>query len=161
MSITAGLMNVFWSHCSSSAKTPSRATTEPATALCEVSSRILLGLNGSGWSAGKGSSPAGLLPEADFETVEIASQRLRSIDYDLKEFTGGLTQADLDGSRDYKTMEGKAYSNVLSDMLVHVANHSSYHRGQVATLLRQSGAVPQSTDLILFIRSKELNLGSH
>ena len=102
----------------------------------------------------KGSSPAGLLPESEFETVEIAAQRLRKIDHDLQQFTSGLTQADLDGSRGYKTTEGKAYSNVLSDMLLHLANHSSYHRGQITTLLRQSGALPQSTDFILFIRLK-------
>ena len=102
----------------------------------------------------KGSSQAGLLPESEFETVEIAAQRLRTIDHDLEEFTSQLTQQDLDGSRGYRTTEGKAYSNVLSDMLLHLANHSSYHRGQIATLLRQSGAVPQSTDFILFIRLK-------
>jgi len=100
----------------------------------------------------KGSSPVSLLSESEFETVEIAAQRLRKIDHDLKQFTTRLTQEDLDGSRGYKTTEGKAYSNVLSDMLLHLANHSSYHRGQIATLLRQSGAVPQSTDFILFIR---------
>jgi len=102
----------------------------------------------------KGSSPAGLLPESESETFEIAAQRLRKIDDDLKQFTTRLTQEDLDGSRGYKTTEGKPYSNVLSDMLLHLANHSSYHRGQIATLLRQSGAVPQSTDFILFIRLK-------
>lgn len=100
----------------------------------------------------KGYSPAGLLSESEFETVEIATQRLRKIDHDLQEFIIRLTQADIDGSRGYKTTEGKAYSNLLSDMLVHVVNHSSYHRGQITTLLRQSGAVPQSTDFILFIR---------
>ena len=99
-----------------------------------------------------GSSPGTLLPESEFETVEIAAQRLRTIDNDLQQFTSRLTQDDLDGSRGYRTTEGKAYSNVLSDMLVHVANHSSYHRGQIATLLRQLGAEPQSTDFILFIR---------
>jgi uncharacterized damage-inducible protein DinB len=102
----------------------------------------------------KGSSPVSLLSESEFETVEIAAQRLRKIDRDLQEFTSRLTQADLDGIRSYKTTEGKAYSNVLSDMLLHLANHSSYHRGQISTLLRQSGAVPQSTDFILFIRMK-------
>ena len=100
----------------------------------------------------KGSSPAGLLPESEFETVEIATQRLRKIDRDLQEFTSRLTQEDLDGRRGYKTTEGKAYSNVLSDMLLHVVNHSSYHRGQITTLLRQAGAVPQPTDFIRFIR---------
>ena len=118
---------------------------------------ILAHIAGAEWiwlERWKGSSPAGLLPESEFETVEIAAQRLRRIDRDLQEFTSRLTQEDLDGRRGYKTTEGKASSNVLSDMLLHVANHSSYHRGQITTLLRQLGAVPQSTDFILFIRLK-------
>ena len=102
----------------------------------------------------KGSSPVSLLPESEFETVEIATRRLCKIDHDLQEFTSQLTQEDVDGSCGYRTTEGKAYSNVLCDMLLHVVNHSSYHRGQITTLLRQSGAVPQSTDFILFIRLK-------
>lgn len=100
----------------------------------------------------KGSSPSSLLSESEFETVEIASRRLRKIDGELIEFTNRLTQAEVDASREYRTTEGQRYSNLLSDMLVHVVNHSSYHRGQVSTLLRQAGAVPKSTDLILFIR---------
>lgn len=100
----------------------------------------------------KGSSPPSLLSESEFETVEIASRRLRKIDGELIEFTNRLTQAEVDASREYRTTEGQRYSNLLSDMLVHVVNHSSYHRGQVSTLLRQAGAVPKSTDLILFIR---------
>jgi uncharacterized damage-inducible protein DinB len=39
-------------------------------------------------------------------------------------------------------------------IVMHVVNHGSYHRGQVATLLRQSGLTPPATDLILFYRSK-------
>jgi len=100
----------------------------------------------------KGASPGSLLAESEFETIEIAAQHLRKIDQDLEEFTSRLTQLDVDERREYTTMEGKAYSNVLSDMLLHVVNHSSYHRGQITTLLRQSGAVPQSTDFIRFVR---------
>jgi uncharacterized damage-inducible protein DinB len=39
-------------------------------------------------------------------------------------------------------------------MLHHVANHSTYHRGQITTLLRQLGATPVSTDLIGFYRER-------
>jgi uncharacterized damage-inducible protein DinB len=100
----------------------------------------------------KGSSPAALLLESEFETVEIATARLARIDQDLGDFSSQLTQADIDGTRGYRTTEGKPYSNILGDMMLHVANHSSYHRGQITTLLRQLGAVPQSTDFILFLR---------
>ena len=39
-------------------------------------------------------------------------------------------------------------------IVLHVVNHGSYHRGQVATLLRQSGLTPPATDLIMFYRSR-------
>jgi len=100
----------------------------------------------------KGFSPPRLLSETEFETLEVARDRLLKIDHDLREFVGRLTQVEVDSSRDYRTTEGKAYTNVLSDMLLHVVNHSSYHRGQITTLLRQSGAVPQPTDFIFFLR---------
>ena len=37
---------------------------------------------------------------------------------------------------------------------LHVVNHGSYHRGQVATMLRQSGATPPGTDLAIFYRTR-------
>jgi uncharacterized damage-inducible protein DinB len=45
-------------------------------------------------------------------------------------------------------------------MIVHVVNHGSYHRGQVATMLRQLGATPaQSTDMIAFFREQSAAVG--
>jgi uncharacterized damage-inducible protein DinB len=39
-------------------------------------------------------------------------------------------------------------------MLQHLVNHGTYHRGQVATMLRQLGAKPNSSDLIFFYRER-------
>ena len=40
-------------------------------------------------------------------------------------------------------------------MLQHVVNHASYHRGQVTTMLRQLGAAPaKSCDMITFYRER-------
>jgi uncharacterized damage-inducible protein DinB len=39
-------------------------------------------------------------------------------------------------------------------MLQHLANHATYHRGQVTTLLRQLGAKAVGTDLITFYRER-------
>ncbi|HEU5394788.1 MAG TPA: DinB family protein [Candidatus Methylomirabilis sp.] len=36
----------------------------------------------------------------------------------------------------------------------HVVNHSTYHRGQVITMLRQLGAKPVATDLIAYYRQQ-------
>jgi uncharacterized damage-inducible protein DinB len=36
-------------------------------------------------------------------------------------------------------------------MLVHVVNHSTYHRGQVVTMLRRLGKSAQPTDYLVFL----------
>ena len=43
--------------------------------------------------------------------------------------------------------------------MVHIANHSTYHRGQVTTLLRQLGAKAVSTDYIFFVRERAAGKG--
>ena len=54
----------------------------------------------------------------------------------------------------HKTMKGEPQSAPHWQMLQHVVNHQSYHRGQIAAMLRQLGAKPISTDLILFYRER-------
>jgi uncharacterized damage-inducible protein DinB len=43
-------------------------------------------------------------------------------------------------------------SNLLAPILQHVVNHSTYHRGQIATMLRQLGTKAIPTDLIAYHR---------
>ena len=53
----------------------------------------------------------------------------------------------------YRLMSGKEGASPLWQMVAHVVNHATYHRGQVTTMLRQLGAAPaQSTDLITYFR---------
>ena len=42
----------------------------------------------------------------------------------------------------------------LWQLVQHVTNHSTYHRGQVVTFLRQLGAKPAATDLVAWDREK-------
>jgi uncharacterized damage-inducible protein DinB len=46
------------------------------------------------------------------------------------------------------------FAQPLWQCLQHVANHSTYHRGQITTMLRQLGAKPAGTDLIGFYRER-------
>jgi uncharacterized damage-inducible protein DinB len=50
------------------------------------------------------------------------------------------------------TSAGAKYRHRYADMFRHLANHSTYHRGQVAAMLRQLGEKPPATDLIRFYR---------
>ncbi|HXJ46808.1 MAG TPA: DinB family protein [Candidatus Dormibacteraeota bacterium] len=70
----------------------------------------------------------------------------------LLDFVYGLSQAELDRVFEYKTLNFGMYANPLWQSLQHVANHGTYHRGQIATMVRQHGAKPIATDLMHFYR---------
>jgi uncharacterized damage-inducible protein DinB len=55
---------------------------------------------------------------------------------------------------EYKSFAGEPFSNTLGQVVRHVVNHGTYHRGQVATMLRQLGANAVSSDLIYFFRER-------
>ncbi len=52
----------------------------------------------------------------------------------------------------YTNYTGDPYVNNVETIMMHLVNHCSYHRAQVAMLLRQKGFEPINTDLITFDR---------
>ena len=48
----------------------------------------------------------------------------------------------------FRTFAGAALSKKVSDILIHVVNHSTYHRGQIAMLMRANGLEPVPSDYI-------------
>jgi len=99
-----------------------------------------------------GRSPTALPWAPNFTDYESVRARWQEVERDLRQFVGELTQADLDRVLERRTMAGGVYTQPLWEMMQHVVNHGSYHRGQVATMLRQLGAQPAVEDLILFYR---------
>lgn len=64
-----------------------------------------------------------------------------------------LKDADLAGECTYTSSEGRKYSSVVEDILIHVFNHSTYHRGQIARLVTECGGERAGTDYIAFTRT--------
>ncbi|HEY0652628.1 MAG TPA: DinB family protein [Chryseosolibacter sp.] len=52
----------------------------------------------------------------------------------------------------YKNYVNEPYTNNVENIMIHLVNHSSYHRAQVAMLLRQKGYEPINTDFITYDR---------
>ena len=53
----------------------------------------------------------------------------------------------------YKRINGEAFTQPVYEILSHVFNHSTYHRGQLVTMLRQVGFIDVSSmDLLLYYR---------
>ena len=64
----------------------------------------------------------------------------------------GLNENDFEKRIEYKNTNGESFSNSIKDILTHVINHSTYHRAQIATLVRLAGDEPAKTDFILYQR---------
>jgi uncharacterized damage-inducible protein DinB len=52
----------------------------------------------------------------------------------------------------YKNYVGEDYTNNVEMIMIHLVNHSSYHRAQIAMLLRQQRLEPVNTDFITYDR---------
>ncbi len=66
-------------------------------------------------------------------------------------FLAGLSASALAAPLSYENPPGTSWTYPLGQTLQHLVNHSSYHRGQITTLLRQLGAAPVATDLLVFV----------
>jgi len=82
------------------------------------------------------------------EAATLAATNARGLD----EFLSSLAPGDLAREIDYRNSAGQAFRNTIEDILLHVALHGSYHRGQVALVIRTGGGEPAPTDYIAFIR---------
>jgi len=90
----------------------------------------------------------------DLQSLADVRRRSEAVEAERGTFVSGLTDADLEKTRLVKPSSGGEYVHTLRQMFRHFINHSSYHRGQIVAFLRQLGAVPPSTDLILYYRRR-------
>jgi uncharacterized damage-inducible protein DinB len=65
-----------------------------------------------------------------------------------------LSRDDLARVVRYRNSKGDEFVNTVEDIIMHVALHGAYHRGQVARIVRGEGGAPLPTDYIFFIRER-------
>lgn len=70
------------------------------------------------------------------------------------ELLADVTEEDLSAVIEYRNQTGREYETAMRDILVHVAMHGAYHRGQIAARVRDSGGEPVNTDFITFVRER-------
>jgi uncharacterized damage-inducible protein DinB len=63
-----------------------------------------------------------------------------------------LQTSELDSIIAYKNLKGENFQNSLRDILFHVINHATHHRGQIATLLKENNLHAVTMDYIAFKR---------
>jgi uncharacterized damage-inducible protein DinB len=105
------------------------------------------------YSRWQGVSPTAMLSPLEFP--DVTTLRTPWVDHEgkMRAFVEGLGEEGITRVIEYKMLDGRPGATPFWQMLQHLVNHGSYHRGQVTTMLRQLGAQPaKSMDLIAFYR---------
>jgi len=74
-------------------------------------------------------------------------------------WASGLSDEAVQRSLDYRDMKGNPWRNPVWQIVLHVVNHGTHHRGQAAGFLRAMGKVPPPLDLIYYYRQLGENSG--
>ncbi len=85
-------------------------------------------------------------------TLDVLASRLRDIHREWDDYLAGLDETELSRVFEYRALEGDRYRNRVEDIVTQLFGHSWYHRGQVASLVRELGGEPAATDYIYWVR---------
>lgn len=108
----------------------------------------------------EGRSPKAIPSAADYSDVAALRAPWAEVESRYEDYLGALSQAELEAVLNYTTLSYGPASNPRWEILVHVANHGTYHRGQASTLFRQLGAKGPATDIILYFRERTAAAGA-
>jgi uncharacterized damage-inducible protein DinB len=89
-----------------------------------------------------------LFHPARFPTINEVRSKWTEVEGEQIDFLNGLTNESLETMLPIRTTEIS-----LGNLMQHLVNHSTYHRGQVALMMRQLNAQPVATDFHLFLLS--------
>jgi uncharacterized damage-inducible protein DinB len=85
--------------------------------------------------------------------------QLRKLSRAWQAYLDCLTPESLEQPIRYTNSKGEDWSNTVADVLTHVVLHSSYHRGQIASLLGGAGETAAYSDYIECVRRGYLEHG--
>ena len=110
------------------------------------------------YSRWTGYSPTEFPNPEDFPDLDAIRDPWKSQEQKVRLFVGSLGDAGMARVIDYKTFKGDPSRSIFWQMLQHVVNHATFHRGQVTTMLRQMGMpAPKSQDLITYYRERSVH----
>lgn len=87
-------------------------------------------------------------------TIEENTKLSKSINAEWKEYINNLEGSEFDNIIRYVNIRGERVTAEIREMFMHMINHSTYHRGQIASVLRKMDIDPPITDFMSFAMSE-------
>jgi uncharacterized damage-inducible protein DinB len=99
---------------------------------------------------------AGVFIKADqYPKYDALKTKWKEVEEGWQKFISTLSEEALQRAITFKNLNGEEVTDIVWMALQHIVNHSTYHRGQITTMVRQAGGTPVGTDLIAFYRQKK------
>ena len=102
----------------------------------------------------QGRAPSTFPKAENYSNLSDIKARWKSIDADVNLYVSALSANDLTRVLEFRNTKGTLLRHPLWETMQHLVNHSTYHRGQVTTLLRQLGGTARASDMIYFFRER-------
>ena len=93
------------------------------------------------------------LDPARFPDVEAVRAAWIELESATERFLVGLEEADLEREYSRPSPDGRVHIHKLWQMIMHVANHGTQHRSEVAAMLTSYGRSPGDLDFSAYLRS--------
>lgn len=97
-----------------------------------------------------GDSPTRNISAEDFASLSEMKERWAQHNQQLDEFISGLTPERLAADLTYRNVAGQQYTLPLGELMLHVVNHGTHHRSELADMLTRAGHAPRPTDLMRY-----------
>lgn len=91
-------------------------------------------------------------PDSDFQLSTLQNQ-WPEVYAGWRQYIAGLGDEQVLESVGYLDLKGNAWSTPVYQIVLHLVNHATHHRGQVSGFLRTLGHTPPVLDLIAYYRS--------
>ena len=72
-----------------------------------------------------------------------------------KQWAGGLNDQSISQMASYQDLKGNPWTTPYLQIILHVVNHGTHHRGQASGFLRAMGHTPPALDLTWYYRELE------
>ena len=101
----------------------------------------------------EGRTPGPFVTGADHDLAVLREQWPPVLDQ-WQRWAAGLTDAAASEELAYRDLRGNPWRQPVWQIVLHVVNHGTHHRGQAAGFLRSMGVAPPAVDLVVFHRAR-------
>lgn len=102
----------------------------------------------------QGAAPTGWPEDDPLDDLDTLRDRWARVAAERRAWIDTLTEADLERVVAYRNLAGEPLESRVYEMLRHVVNHATYHRGQVTNQIRMVGGTAVPLDLIAWYRER-------